>query len=260
MATKVPGSLQTGLTTEMTRGPAIAPPPPIAKAPALPTGSLQIDPAAARGAAVAPPIGTSRPWQMPDLMRQIYERSEAFRAPDAQITQAAQSLMPMYQSRLSGLEGPTANAMRLSGQQAIQQQYGNALRSAMSQAGAQGIRGPAAMAMQGDIRNQMGLAQGKFERDLMVADWEAKRQALGDYANIYRQQAGLGIGTPTALQQLQNTQAGFDAYNNALGGMYSNAAQRGPGFAGVLNPILQPQTMVGLPSAPGMDWLMGKIS
>jgi arginyl-tRNA--protein-N-Asp/Glu arginylyltransferase len=136
-------------------------------------------------------------------------------ADPAQIQAAAKSVMPMYQARLGGLQGSTMDAMRLNAQQDIQSQYGNALRAATQQAGSQGIRGPAAVAMQQDIRNQMGQAQAKYSRDLTVADWDAQRQALADYYGIYQQQAGTGIGTLSALQQLliaqqaQQQQAGI---------------------------------------------------
>lgn len=146
---------------------------------------------------------------------QIEKQSTEWMADPAQIQAAAKSMMPMYQARLGGLQGSTMDAMRLNAQQDIQSQYGNALRAATQQAGTQGIRGPAAVAMQQDIRNQMGQAQAKYSRDLTVADWDAKRQALADYYGIYQQQAGTGIGTLSALQQLliaqqaQQQQAGI---------------------------------------------------
>lgn len=184
-------------------------------------------PAPSKPAPVAPTVQNVAP----DYMQQIAQRGEMYRAPDQQIQAAAQQIMPMYQARLSGLQGPTMDAMRLNAQQDIQAQYGNALRSAMQQAGNQGIRGPAAVAMQQDIRNQMGQAQAKYSRDMTIADWDAKTKALADYYGAYQQQAGLGIGTPAALQQLQNVQTGYGIQGDYLRQALQAAQQRGGGLS-----------------------------
>jgi hypothetical protein len=149
---------------------------------------------------------------------QIRNNYPNWMADSSQIQSAAKSLMPMYQARLGGIQGSSMDAMRLNAQQDIQSQYGNALRSATQQAGAQGIRGPAAVAMQQDIRNQMGQAQAKYSRDLTVADWDAQRQALADYYGLYQQQAGLGIGTMSGLAQLLIAQQAGQQQDSILRG------------------------------------------
>lgn len=190
-----------GLTTEMVNAPAVKIP--------------QIPQATASGTVVAPPVAPPPPPQ-PSYMPQLEQMTNMYRAPDTHIQQAAQGLLPAYQSRLGGLQGPTMNAMRLNAQQDIQSQYGNALRAAGQQAGTQGIRGPAAVAMQQDIRNQMGQAQAKYSRDLTIADWDAQRQAMADYYGNYYQQAGLGIGSLSALEQMRILQAAQQQQNTIL--------------------------------------------
>lgn len=150
-----------------------------------------------------------------------------FVSSDPQLQAAAQQIMPMYQARLGGLQGPVAEAMRTRGMEQIQSQYGTALRSAMNQAGAQGIRGPAAIAMQQDIRDQMGRATAGYQRDLTIADWDAKRQALADYYNTMQGERGIRMGTPLAQQQLANTQQGFSAYDKSLKGMSGGGGSSG---------------------------------
>jgi hypothetical protein len=140
-------------------------------------------------------------------------------ASDQQIQQAAQSMLPSYQARLGGLMGPTEQAMRLKGQQAIQSQYGNALRSAMSGGAAQGMRGAAAQALGQDIRNQMGQAEANLSRDLVIADWDAKRQALADYYSAATGERAGVLGTQAGIEQLANTSRGFDQYQQYLRGM-----------------------------------------
>lgn len=151
--------------------------------------------------------------------KQFEKDWESYTAPKQQIQQAASQIMPMYQARLGGLQGPVAEAMRNRGQEQIQSQYGTALRSAANQAAAQGLRGPAAIAMQQDIRDQMGRATAGYQRDLTIADWDAKRQALADYYQTMGGERGILIGTPLAMQQLQNIQKGFNQYQNSLAGM-----------------------------------------
>lgn len=152
----------------------------------------------------------------PSWMQQLADK---FTSPESQLTGAAQKIMPMYQSRLGGLEGPTEQAMRIRGQQAIQSQYGNALRSAMSQGAAQGMRGAAAQAMQTDIRNQMGQAESNLARDLTIADWDAKRQALMDFYNTLATERGVRVGTEITGRQMGNVSTGYNQYQSGLRSM-----------------------------------------
>ena len=195
-----------------------------------------------------------------NYMPQIEQMGKDYSAPGSQVKDWAKSIMPAYQARLSGLNGPTSAAMRNNASFDIQSQYGNALRAAQQTAGNQGIRGPAAVAMQGDIRGQMGMAQAKFNRDLTVADWDIKRQALQDYYSVGATERGVQIGNLAALQGLRNVNTGFDKYGNALGGMYTDANKRGGGYGQGFNAALQPHTMLGLPSAPGMDDVSNMLS
>jgi hypothetical protein len=171
----------------------------------------------------------------PSYMQQIMNKYPGYMADPAQIQAAMKSMLPAYQARLGGFDSATAQAMRNKGQQQIQSQYGNALRAAMNQAGQQGIRGPASVAMQQDIRNQMGQATAGFERDLNIANWDAGRQALSDYYGAATGQGALDIGTLTALQQLQNAQTGATNYQQGLNGMTSGSS--GSGFGGIWNEI-----------------------
>lgn len=157
--------------------------------------------------------------------------------------------LPWYKERLGGFDSATAQAMRNKGTQQIQSQYGAGLRAAMNQAGAQGIRGPAAVAMQQDIRNQMGQATAGFERDLNIANWDAGRQALADY---YGAASGLGqldVGTLTALQQLQNAQTGSSNYYKGLQGMNSPSGGYGGGLP--FQPLISSVTPSWLPLPGG---------
>lgn len=166
-------------------------------------------------------------------------------ANQGQIGQAVNQLLPAYQARTSGIMGPTEQAMRLKGQQAIQSQYGNALRSAMSQGAAQGMRGAAAQALQQDVRNQMGQAEANLSRDLIIADWDAKRQALADLGGFATSERAGILGTQAGIEQLANTNRGFDQSSSILKGMGQN---QDPGF---LYRLANPQMMFGLPEAPG---------
>ena len=159
--------------------------------------------------------------------QQIQTMGNAFRAPDAQIAGAAQQIIPEWQRRLQGLFGPASEAMRLNAQQDIQGQYGNALRGAMQTAGNQGIRGPAAAAMQSDIRNQMGQAQAKYSRDLTAADWQAQLQGLQGLQGAQGQQAGLAMSIPVYGQQQQNTMAGYGQAGTILQQMLSGQQNQG---------------------------------
>jgi hypothetical protein len=124
----------------------------------------------------------------------------------------------------------------------------------MSQGAAQGMRGAAGVAMQNDIRNQMGQAQANMSRDLVISDWDAKRQALADLAGFTTGERGGILGTHAGIEQLANTNRGFDQYGRALGGM-------GQGGGGnMVNAILNPQTMIGLPSVPFTDRIGNQIN
>lgn len=163
-----------------------------------------------------------------------------------QVGQSINQLLPAYQARTSGIMGETEQAMRLKGQQAIQSQYGNALRSAMSQGAAQGMRGAAAQAMQQDIRNQMGQAESNLARDLTIADWDAKRQALSDLAGFTTSERAGILGTQAGIEQLDNVKRGFDQYTAGL-----NKMGQGGNDPGFLYRLANPQMMLGLPEAPG---------
>lgn len=158
-------------------------------------------------------------------------------------------LLPMYQERLGGFDSATAQAMRNRGTQQIQSQYGAGLRAAMNQAGNQGIRGPAAVAMQQDIRNQMGQATAGFERDLNIANWDAGRQALADYYGTNAGIAGIDIGSLSAMQQLQNAQTGSTNYQRGINSMSSGSG----GYSGGLpfQPLISSVTPSWLP-LPGV--------
>lgn len=153
-------------------------------------------------------------------------------------------LLPMYQERLGGFDSATAQAMRNRGTQQIQSQYGAGLRAAMNQAGNQGIRGPAAVAMQQDIRNQMGQATAGFERDLNIANWDAGRQALADYYGTNAGIAGIDIGSLAAMQQLQNAQTGSTNYQRGINSMSSGSGFSSGGLWNQVNPLTSPYSPV----------------
>jgi hypothetical protein len=139
-----------------------------------------------------------------------------------------QSMLPAYQARLGGFDSATAQAMRNKGMSQIQAQYGAGLRAAMNQAGQQGIRGPASVAMQQDIRNQMGQATAGFERDLNIANWDAGRQALADYYGAATGERAMDLGSLAGLQQLKNYQQAGNAYQQGLQGMNTGSGGQIP--------------------------------
>ncbi len=177
-------------------------------------------------------------------------------APEADIQKAFQQMLPMYQARLGGLQGPVAEAMRNRGLETIQNQYGSALRSAMNQAAAQGVRGPAAVAMQQDIRDQMGRATAGFQRDLTIADWDAKRQALADYYGFAGGERGTAIGTIMGGQQLDNIAKGYAAQQAGFNQMQQMNQGTGPQlpYPGFLPQAFNPNNIISGKSNPLTSW------
>jgi hypothetical protein len=196
-------------------------------------GSLQIPAQAATGSVAIPAPGQTQITPQDELSRM----TKAFTAPESQITQAAQTILPEWQKRLQGLFGPASDAMRLNAQQDIQAQYGNALRGAMQTAGNQGIRGPAAAAMQQDIRNQMGMAQAKFNRDLTVADYQAQLQGLQGYEGAYGRQAANALSLPVMQQQQRNIEAGYGTSDEILGRLLAGQNSGSGGLGGFLQSV-----------------------
>jgi hypothetical protein len=190
-----------------------------------------VTPAATTPVATPAPVAAATPAAT-DYMAQIKALYQNLYANQGQMTTAAQSILPSLQARLGGFDSATGQAMRLQGNRAIQSQYGTALRAATSRAGAQGVRGPAAIAMQQDIRNQMGQATANFNTDLTAKNWDAQTQALQNYYQGLQNERGGVLGTLGGLQQQVNTETGFNQYDAALKAQLANTQKTNGGIFG----------------------------
>lgn len=214
---------------------------------------------AATPAAVSTPAPAAKNYM--SEMERLYPD---FYASNEQVRQAAGQLLPMYQARLGGFDSATGQAMRLQGDRAIQAQYGNALNAAVNRASAGGVRGAAGAAMQNDVRNQMGQATANFNTDLTAKNWDAQTQALNNYSDIVNLNRGGILGSLAGLQQQTNIDKGYEQQLAALTAQIEAAKKNGGLFGqsgGLMNTLVSPQTIVGLPKTPDylnpMSWLGG---
>lgn len=120
--------------------------------------------------------------------------------------QDEQSMLSQLQERTKGMSSAEMQAAREQAQTGINRQFAQNQEQLASTAGAQGISGPAAAALQARAGGLASEQNSQFQRQLVLDNIAQQNQALGMYGSALGQQQGTELGIAARNQDTANAE------------------------------------------------------